>query len=70
MRILEAVILVLLSLSILGLLRLNTFLKLSKYSVNTVEEHQGLKAIKGDRFLRPYTFSLLNYLMLRLDLPQ
>ena len=44
---------------------MNTFLKLSKYSVNTVEEHQGLKAIKGDRFLRPHTFSFLNYLMLK-----
>ena len=44
---------------------MNTFLKLSKYSVNTVVEHQGLKAIKGDRFLRPHTFSFLNYLMLR-----
>jgi peptidoglycan/xylan/chitin deacetylase (PgdA/CDA1 family) len=44
---------------------MNTFLKLSKYSINAIIDHHGLKAIKGDRFLRPYTFSFLNYLMLR-----
>jgi len=44
---------------------INTFFKLSKYSLNTSNEHHGLKAIKGDRFLRPYTFPFLNYLMIR-----
>lgn len=43
----------------------DSFLKLSNYSKNNVEEYQGLKAIKGDRFLRPHTFSFLSYLMLR-----
>lgn len=44
---------------------LNSFFKLSKGTGNTVVELDGIKAVNGDRFLRPYKFPVLNYLMLR-----
>ena len=44
---------------------LNSFFKLSKGAANTVVELDGIKAVNGDRFLRPYKLPVLNYLMLR-----
>jgi|TARA_B110000459_G_scaffold204099_1_gene264325 peptidoglycan/xylan/chitin deacetylase (PgdA/CDA1 family) len=43
----------------------NTYFALSKFSKNSVQEKHGVKAIYGDRFLRPYTKSFMNNLMLR-----
>ena len=44
---------------------LNSYFKLSIGAENKVQEIDGIKAVKGDRFLRPYKFPILNYLMLR-----
>jgi len=44
---------------------MDTFFRISKFSINSVEECRGLKKIRGDRFLRPHKFSFLSYLMLR-----
>lgn len=44
---------------------LNSFFKLSNGTMNRVKEINGIKAVNGDRFLRPYKFPVLNYLMLR-----
>ncbi len=44
---------------------LNSFFKLSNGVANRVVEIDGIKAVNGDRFLRPYTFPVLNYLMLK-----
>tara|TARA_B100001057_G_scaffold335675_1_gene336402 strand:- start:2700 stop:3617 length:918 start_codon:yes stop_codon:yes gene_type:complete len=43
----------------------NTYFALSKFSKNFVQEKNGVKAIYGDRFLRPYSKSFMNKLMLR-----
>ena len=44
---------------------LNSFFKLSNGVANRVQEIDGIKAVNGDRFLRPYKFPVLNYLMLK-----
>ena len=44
---------------------LNSFFKLSKEAANRVQEIDGIKAVNADRFLRPYKFPFLNYLMLK-----
>ena len=44
---------------------LNTYFTLSKFSKNYIQDRHGVKAIYGDRFLRPYTKSFMNNLMLR-----
>ncbi len=44
---------------------LNSFFMLSNGAANRVQEIDGIKAVNGDRFLRPYKFPVLNYLMLK-----
>jgi hypothetical protein len=44
---------------------LNSYFKLSNGVANRVVEIDGIKAVNGDRFLRPYKFPVLNYLMLK-----
>lgn len=43
----------------------NTYFTLSSFSKNFVQKKHGIKGIYGDRFLRPYTKSFMNNLMLR-----
>ncbi|MDB2481933.1 polysaccharide deacetylase family protein [Gammaproteobacteria bacterium] len=43
----------------------NTYFTLSSFSKNTVQRRHGIKGVYGDRFLRPYTKSFMNNLMLR-----
>ena len=44
---------------------LNSFFKLYSGVANVVQEIDGIKAVNGDRFLRPYKFPVLNHLMLK-----
>lgn len=44
---------------------LNTYFTFAKFSKNFVQDKNGVKAIYGDRFLRPYTKSFMNKLMLK-----
>ncbi len=44
---------------------LNSFIKLSSEAANRVQEIDGIKTVNADRFLRPYKFPFLNYLMLK-----
>ena len=44
---------------------LNSYLKLEKNKVFRTVDYDGIKSTVGNRFLRPYTSSFFNYLMLR-----
>lgn len=44
---------------------LNSYLKLEKNKVSRVVDYDGIKSTVGNRFLRPYTSPLFNYLMLK-----
>jgi len=44
---------------------LNTYFTFAKFSKNFVQDKNGVKAVYGDRFLRPYTKSFMNKLMLK-----
>ena len=44
---------------------LDSYFKLSKGTVNSVQEVDGIKVINADRFLRPYRFQVLNRFMVK-----
>jgi peptidoglycan/xylan/chitin deacetylase (PgdA/CDA1 family) len=44
---------------------LDSYFKLSKGTVNSVQEVNGIKVINADRFLRPYRFQFLNHFMVK-----
>lgn len=44
---------------------LNSYFRLSKYEIDEVIDHDGIKSINGSRFLRPYKSRILNHLMLK-----
>jgi peptidoglycan/xylan/chitin deacetylase (PgdA/CDA1 family) len=44
---------------------LDSYFKLSKGTVNSMQEVNGIKVINADRFLRPYRFQFLNHFMVK-----